>query len=176
MIYFVTFLLGVFNLFVESTSIVDAKEMLYKFILTSEENQQYRFFGKKIIKADKIGETGLSDTTTLFIEIFQGIEDSGPLIASGVLKIGFRDFSKQLDIMEILNTESKLEKMKWKVKFGKFFANVLWNTYSGIAECKYLDPNAPPRKKRPLKLGAAYPEVYKVTTDDNVRFQCTFIV
>ena len=153
-----------------STEIVDAKEMLYKFKLISAENETYRFDGKKIIKADKVGETGLTDTTTLFVDIYDGDEANVVSLATGVLKIAFRDFSKQLDTMEIINTESQMEKIKWKGKFGKFFASTLWHTYSGFSECTYLDPNAPPRKKRPLRLGNVIPVMYKVFTKDNVSF------
>lgn len=152
----------------DSKEIVDAKEMLYKFNLTSADNKTYRFDGKKIIKADKVGETGLTDTTTLFVDIYDGDEANVVSLATGVLKIAFRDFSKQLDTMEVINTESETEQIKWKAKFGKFFASTLWHTYSGFSECNYLDPNAPPRKKRPLRLGNAVPVMYKVFTNDNV--------
>lgn len=142
--------------------------MIYKFTLISSDNHRYRFFGKKIIKADRFGETGLTDTTTLFVEIFSDDNESSQIIASGVLKIGFKDFSQQLSSMEVINTESDLVRLEWTSKFGKFFAETLWHVYSGLAECKYLDPRSPPRKKRPLRLGNAVPIMYKVLTEDDV--------
>ena len=153
---------------VDSETIVDAKEMWYKFKLISAEGEHYRFVGKKTVKADKIGETGLSDTTTLYVDIFSGHEDDGYLVANGIMKIGLKDFSNQLNSMEVLNTQSSMEQLKWKAKFGKFFADTIWHVYSGLSECKYLDPNSPPRKKRPLRLGNTTPVVYKVITGDNV--------
>ena len=159
---------GVFDMFMVSATVVDAKEMCYTFKLMSAEHKRYRFVGTKIIKADKIGETGLTDTTTLFVDIFDGYDDDGHVVASGVMKVGLKDFSNQLGSMEIINIDSSMEKLKWKAKFGKFFADTIWHVYSGVSECKYLDPDSPPRKKRPLNLGNATPDVYKVVTGDNV--------
>ena len=153
---------------VDSETIIDAKEMSYKFELLSAEHNRYRFVGKKTIKADKVGETGLTDTTTMFVDIFDKNDDEGRLLASGIMKIGLKDFSNQLNSMEIINTNSSMEQLKWKAKFGKFFADTIWHVYSGLSECKYLDPDSPPRKKRPLKLGNATPIVYKVMTGDDV--------
>ena len=87
-----------------SETIIDAKEMLYKFELISFEHKRYRFFGKKTIKADKIGETGLTDTTTMSADIFDESDYEGRLLASGSMKIGLKDFSDQLNSMEIINT------------------------------------------------------------------------
>ena len=152
----------------DSKTVINAKEMLYKFLLASAEGKQYRFFGKKIIKADKVGETGLTDTTTLFVDIFDGHNEGGPIVASGVLKIGAKDFKNQLDSMEVINTDSTLVQIKWVAKFCNFFAKTIWRVYSGLAECTYLDPDSPPRMKRPLRLGNATPVIYKVLTEDNV--------
>ena len=159
---------GVFDMFMESSAVVDAKEMCYAFKLMSAEHKRYRFVGRKIIKADKIGETGLTDTTTLFVDIFDGYDDDGHVVASGVMKVGLKDFSNQLGSMEIINIDSSMEKLKWKAKFGKFFADTIWHVYSGVAECKYLDPDSPPRIKRPLNLGNVIPVLHKVVTGDNV--------
>ena len=161
---------GIFRFFSVSETIIDAKEMIYSFVLTSTSNEAYTFLGKKIIKAEQFGETGLTDCTTLFTNIYKGTEDAKTILATGVIKISFSDFSKQLQTLEVINTESAMEKIKWTTKFGKFFASSIWSTYSGFAECKYLDPNAPPRKRRLLRTGGVVPVTYKVITEDKVSF------
>ena len=57
------------------------------------------------------------------------------------------DFCKQLKTIEIINEESTMEKLKWKTKFGNFFSEELWNTYSGISDDNKFDPDASPREK-----------------------------
>lgn len=142
--------------------------MWYKCVLVSRDNKRYRLSGKKVIKSDRIGETGVSDTTTLFVDILEGEEENGMLIASGIMKISLADFAAQLNTLDVINTSSQLEQLKWTAKFGKFFADTIWHVYSGLADCNYLDPSSPPRKKRPLRLRNATPIVYKVLTGDNV--------
>ena len=160
---------GAFQLFSKSEEIVDAKEMLYNMSLSSVEGVDYYFHGQKVIKDDEFGETGLKDTTTLFTKIYKGENDQGRILAEGVLKMKPSDFYKQLKTIEIINTESTMEKLKWKTKFSNFFAKELWDTYSGISNNPKFDPDAPPRERRELKLDII-PEVHKCITEDKVRF------
>ncbi len=149
--------------------------MLYRFTLTSSTNESYYFFGKKIIKADHVGETGLVDTTTLFVDIKNSPDDSSAL-ATGILKISFKDFSRQLQTIEIINTKSDVEKLKWQAQFGNFFAKTLWQVYGSVTHCKIFDQTAPPRKKRTLNTNGITPEIHKVVTEDKVSFVFHFVV
>ena len=135
--------------------------------LNSVEGQDYYFHGFKIMKHDKVFETGIEDTMTLFTKIYKGANDQGHLLAEGILKLNVLDFYKQVKTIEIINTESKMEKLKWKTKFSNFFSKELWDTYSGISDDKKFDPDAPPREKRELKLDVL-PEVHRCITDDKV--------
>eukprot|EP00794_Sanderia_malayensis_P000596 gene596-1257_t len=164
---------GKFSIFADSKEIVEAKEMTYQFILTSSEDKTYYFYGRKIIKNDKFAETGLTDTTILFVNIHEGSSLSGSLLAKGELKIAFKDFYHQLRTLEIMNTNSEVEKLKWTAKFGKFFADTIWDTYSGISKKKDFDPNAPQRVKRPLKTNGVVPVICRVFTEDNVELRLT---
>ena len=162
---------GQFQLFSKSTEIVDAKEMLYSMSLTSIEGKDYYFHGQKIIKDDKLFETGLEDTTTLFTKIYEGDNDQGHLLAEGILKMKVSDCYKQVKTIEIINTESSMEKLKWKTRFSNFFSKELWDTYSGISEDKKFDPDAPPRERRDLNIDIL-PELHKCITEDKVGVQC----
>ncbi len=49
---------------------------------------------------------------------------------------------------------------------------MLWESYGGVlAGNAYFNPDAPPRKKRPLNAGA--PEVLFFQTEDNVTLRLT---
>ena len=144
--------------------------MIYDMVLTSEEGENYYFYGRKIVKDDQLFETGLEDTTTLFTKIYDGDNNNGSLLAEGILKIKFFDFMKQLKTLEIINTESTMEKLKWKAKFGEFFMKELWDTYSFISPSCKFDPDAPPRKKRELNIKIV-PKIYRCITEDKVGLQ-----
>ena len=160
-------MLGHFQLFSTSKDQVDTKEMVYKMTLTGDGGKRFSFEGVKYIHKDHFGETGLKDTTTLFVKVYQfgKKEPSG----TGTLYITAPNFAKQLATMEITNTDSRREKLQWMARFGAFFARTIWDVYGPVSSCdKYFNPDAPPRKKRPLKLRGCIPEVYHCTTEDNV--------
>ena len=137
-------------------------------VLRSEDNKQYFFHGHKELRSDGFTEIGIRDSTTLFVKIYEGENEKGNLIGEGTLSTKLSDFVKQLRTITVTNTESSIERMKWKFAFGKFFASSLWHTYSSLSSGSLLDSNAPPREKRELKLDGVVPEIYKVVTEDKV--------
>ena len=168
----ILFTLGHFQLFSTSEDRVDTKEMVYKMTLTGDGERRYSFDGVKYIHKDHFGETGLKDTTTLFVKIFQldkkdDKPDDEPL-GNATLYITALNFARQLETMEIINTHSKLERLKWMARFGAFFSKTLWHVYGPVSSDTYFNPDAPPRKKRPLKLNGCIPKVYNCTTEDKV--------
>ena len=169
MCLYLLFLLGHFQLFSTSKDRVDTKEMVYKMTLTGDGGRRYSFDGVKYIHKDHFGETGLKDTTTLFVKIFQ--LDKKELLGKATLYITAPNFAKQLETMEIINTNSKSEKLKWMARFGAFFSKTLWDVYGPVSRDKYFNPDAPPRKKRPLKLNGCIPKVYSCTTEDKVNLK-----
>ena len=162
------FLVGHFQLFSTSKENVDTKNMVYKMTLNGDGGRRFSFEGVKYVHKDHFGETGLKDTTTLFVKIFRlGKEE---LLGNATLYITAANFAKQLETMEIINTRSTREKLYWMARFGAFFAKTLWDVYGPVSSFdKYFNPDAPPRKKRPLKLRGCFPEVFNCTTEDKVK-------
>ena len=143
--------------------------MIYKMTLTGDFGRKFFFEGVKYVHKDHFGETGLKDTTTLFVTIFQ--HNKREPLGKATLYITAPNFAKQLATIEITNTNNKLEKLKWKTRFSEFFAKTIWNVYGPTSSCDvYFNPDAPPRKKRPLNLHGCIPEVYKCPTEDKVSY------
>lgn len=163
---------GHFQLFSTSKDYVDTKEMIYKMTLTGDFGRKFFFDGVKYVHKDHFGETGLKDTTTLFVTISQ--PSKAEPLGKATLYITAPNFAKQLATMEITNTNSKLEKLKWTTRFSEFFAKTIWNVYGPTSSCDvYFNPDAPPRKKRPLNLHGCIPEVYKCPTEDKFEVALT---
>ena len=105
------------------------KQMVYKMVLAAENNSFYSFHGIKKIHKDNFFEIGLSDTTVLFVNIYDGYGYEGDVVGTAVLYITLPNFSKQLATLEITHTKSVVEKMHWTAAFGGFFAKSIWNVY-----------------------------------------------
>ena len=74
--------------------------------------------------------------------------------------------------MKVLGASGLKESIAGLARFGKFFAGVLFDTYGGIlVPEKYFNPEAEPRKKRPLRAGP--PEVHHFQTQDGVTLRLT---
>lgn len=163
--------LGQFQLFRSSTDHVDTKEMVYKMDLTGDRGREYSFEGVKYIHKDHFGETGLKDTTTLFVKVYPRDKNEGEPLGRAILYITLSNFAKQLATIEITHTHSKREQLHWMSQFGVFFGKTLWDVYGPTSSCdKYFNPDATPRKKRPLKLNGCIPEMFNCITKDKVRY------
>ena len=74
--------------------------------------------------------------------------------------------------MKVLDASGPVERLKYQLKFGKVFAGALFETYGGIlSPPKYFNPDAPPRKVRPLRVSTQ--EIYWVETADHVHIRLT---
>jgi len=118
---------GVFNLFVREAG-TNAKKMKYDMKLSGKDNKVYFFSGFKDIQDNK-GFDLWSDTSVLFITIYDGPGSDSPVIGKGMLKIEINDFKAQLTTMKAVHAPNKVEGMKAVGKFGKLFAGNLWDTY-----------------------------------------------
>ncbi len=162
---------GVFNLFTIDPNIVGARQMRYSMIMDAESGQQYYMYGYKEIKDDSVLDIW-RDTTTLYITVHEGKDSNSPVLGKGILKIAPEDFAKQLTTMEVKNAPNKEVELKSLAKFGEFFAGALFQVYGGIfAKSTVFNPDAPPRKKRKLRVSA--PEIYPFTTKDGVDLRLT---
>ena len=119
---------GYFNLFVDHPNEPGTKNMKYRMKLTSETGDQFYFYGYKVLRGD-FGLDMWSDTTTLYIAVWEGEDDQGELLGKGILKIKPEDFMKQLTTMKATNAGSVADALKATAKFGAFFSRVLYRTY-----------------------------------------------
>lgn len=126
--YPITAIDGVFNLFVKDDAAGKVKLMKYGMKLNTREGSSFYFYGFKEIKDDK-GFDLWSDTTTLFITVFDGSDEHSPVKGKGILKIEMGDFIKQLQTMKAIHADNAKESLSSVSKFGKLFAGEVWETY-----------------------------------------------
>lgn len=123
---------GKFNLFVD-TSDDNRRKMLYRLFFRNSSGREMTLSGFKSIQ-DNIGPDIWADTTTLYVNVFEGRvqhpeESSSPRIASGMLKILPADFAVQLSTFRSYGP-SVSNRFAAFAKFGKLFAGSLWETYA----------------------------------------------
>jgi cholesterol oxidase len=145
--------------------------MFYRLPIRSQSGEKFFLFGKKIIKKGAL--TNLwRDTTTLYFTVYAGDNEHGAEVGEGVLHILPADFLKQLSTMQALNAQNKIEELRALIRFGVFFAGILYETYGSISIGRSaFNHQAEPRVKRRLKVSA--PEVYFFSTTDGVELRLT---
>ena len=162
---------GRFNLFVRDPESVDTYRMEYRMNLKSVEGDEYHFHGFKRIHDDP-GFDMWEDTTTLYVTLYEGDSDDGTTLGRGILKIQPRDFARQMQTIRIPNAHGMREQLQYTSRFGAFFGQTLFSVYGDtVAGQTYFDPEAAPRKQRPLRAGA--PEVYPLETEDGAGIRLT---
>ena len=119
---------GIFNLFVNTVADTPTKLMKYTMNIHSEEGKDYFFYGYKLINDDK-GFQLWKDTSTLYITIHDGADETSPVLGKGILVIEAADFAKQMTTMKVLNTSSAWESLKIMTAFGKYFSGSLYDIY-----------------------------------------------
>jgi cholesterol oxidase len=119
---------GRFNLFVKDATNADQKYMQYQMKLHTAEGKTYFFKGFKDVRDDP-GFDMWSDLSTLFITIFDGENESAPILGKGILHIEMADFAKQITTMKALNTKGIVNKSKGLLEFGKLFGGDVFDTY-----------------------------------------------
>ncbi len=162
---------GEFSLFIVDPDEVATRRMVYRMKMTAEDGKIYYFNGFKLVH-DQPGFDIWEDTTTLYITVHDGDRFNSPLLAQGILKIAPLDFMRQMSTLRVTNTNNLKQRLELTARFGYFFAGVLFDTYGGVfAKPVIFNPEAPPRKKRQLRVGA--PEVYFFKTSDSVQLRLT---
>lgn len=162
---------GVFNLFVDDPERIGARRMCYRMILTAEDGAHYYCSGFKSIHDDQ-GLDVWPDTTTLYLTVHQGDNETGPVLARGILTIAAPDFLKQLTTIEVIGATGVAQRLAATTRFGKFFAGSLFDVFGGVAApLERFGVTGPARKKRPLRVGT--PEIHPFRTDDGVQLRLT---
>jgi cholesterol oxidase len=160
---------GTFNLFVQDEQDAAIRYMRYRVVLQSAEGRQYFLDGHKVAH-DGPGFDVWKDTTTLFVDVYEGPGKVGTPLLKGVLRISPTDFAKQMTTMKVLNVPGRLDRLKWQARFGKFFAGSLFQVYGPLTGGgTALQPDSLPRTKRPLRAGP--PRVHDFTTADGVKLR-----
>ncbi len=160
---------GAFNLLVDDPERVEGRAMRYRMQLVTEEGRRYWFTGFKTIDDDR-GLDLWRDTTTLYVTVRE--TEAGPPLAKGVLTIHPQDFMIQMTTLKVPGAQDARQRLEATARFGRFFSGALFDVYGGVADgIDRLDPDAPPRKKRPLRVSA--PEIHAFTTDDDVQLRLT---
>ena len=154
---------GRFSLLSEDPDNLDTTNMIYEMDLTASDGRVWGFRGVKYVHDDR-GFDLWSDTTTLYVDLTPKTPTASERIR-GVLRIAASDFAKQLRTMGVVGTESRLQRLQTMVKFGRFFAGSLFETYADVfARPTVFDPKATPRKRRALRVDP--PEVHYFYTSD----------
>jgi predicted acylesterase/phospholipase RssA len=117
---------GVFNLFYPDGQ-PQMKLMVYE-LSFSHEGQVYYLAGKKEVRDDP-GFDLWTDTTTLFTQLHQGTDKSGPVVGAGILTLGVKDLLKLVSTVTVINAQSNTDKVATVAKFGQFFMGELWDSY-----------------------------------------------
>ncbi|WP_345816530.1 alpha/beta fold hydrolase [Paraburkholderia sp. PREW-6R] len=162
---------GTFNLFVVNESDVDERNMNYRMTLDTAEGRTFHLTGQKIIT--RTSPVNLwEQTNTLYAEIRDSVRADAPPIGTATLVITPENFLKQQRTLEVTNTPDLKTRLEWTLRFGKFFAGVLFTEYGGVAApLQYFDPHAEPRLKRALRAPA--PQVFYFDTRDGTTLRLT---
>jgi cholesterol oxidase len=119
---------GNFNLFIQEQDQNKTRQMRYRMHLTTEAGQTYYFEGFKQIHDDR-GFDVWSDTTTLFITVYDGDSSNSPILGKGILKIQPVDFIKQMTTLKVTNAANSTERLQALDRFSRFFAGTLSEVY-----------------------------------------------
>ena len=162
---------GEFNLFIIDPDMPETRLMRYRMKLTTEEGKVYGIDGRKFVHNGTSGNLW-HDVTTLYITVHAGACTDGPVIGKGILKIMPKDLQHQMRTLQVTNASTIGERLRTLARFGRFFAGDLFEVYGGVVGRQtYFHPDAAPRKKRPLRVGA--PEVHYFQTADDAQLRLT---
>ncbi|WP_392481097.1 GMC family oxidoreductase N-terminal domain-containing protein [Nostoc sp. C110] len=117
-----------FNLFVVQQGQQKTRQMRYRLHMMTQSGQRYYLKGFKQIHDDP-GFDVWSDTTTLFITVYEGDSENDPIVGQGILKIQPMDFIKQMTTMKVTNADTIGERLQAIDRFSRFFAGTLAEVY-----------------------------------------------
>jgi hypothetical protein len=118
---------GVFNLF-SPTDDPTMKYMVYELGFNASDGKPYYMAGEKKVKQGPMTEMWKA-TTTLYTQLHQGTDKSGPVVGAGILTLGMTDLLAMIPTMHATNAKSPTEAAETTARFGKFFLGEIWDTY-----------------------------------------------
>jgi hypothetical protein len=118
---------GVFSLFSinPKTGLI---QMTYAFRFTTSEANYY-VLGRKNIKHHSGRIDVFRDMTTLYTKVYQGEDDTGAVLAAGVIYFKFLNFVPLMIHMKVPGAHSFLETLSGKKAFAEFSIGVLKKEY-----------------------------------------------
>ncbi len=117
---------GVIRLF-HRTDNLGLKLMEYRLALR-QGTRDYCLAGQKEIRKRRLLHSW-SETTTLFCRLYEGPDAHGSAIGAGVLHLTLWEFLKQLSTFQVTNAPSAGVKAGALLRFGRFFAAELLDSY-----------------------------------------------
>jgi hypothetical protein len=118
---------GVFNLF-SPTGDTKMKYMVYELGFNASNGKPYYMAGHKDVKDAPLTDMWKA-TTTLYTQLHQGTDKTGPVVGAGVLTLGMTDLLAMIPTMHAVNAASPEQAAETVAKFGKFFLGEIWETY-----------------------------------------------
>src|SRR2546423_12270432 len=106
---------GVFNLFSPSDD-PDLRLMVYEWPAIHQ-GRHYYFAGRKNVRHHPLRDAW-SDTTTLYVQVHEGTNTSGALVASGILKLSMSDFVRMLTTFKAVEPKTPADSVRALTKFG----------------------------------------------------------
>ncbi|KST66741.1 alpha/beta fold hydrolase [Mastigocoleus testarum] len=163
---------GDFRLFVvNSNDSVKTKRMEYFLKAIAESGKIYNLEGYKLIHDDGVLDLW-SDTTTLYISIYECDTFKRSLVGKGILNIHLQDFLRQMSTLRITNAKNIKQYLQLTTRFGRFFAGELFDIYGKIfTRPTVFNPDAPPRQKRKLRVDA--PQIHYFEARDGAQLRLT---
>jgi cholesterol oxidase len=122
---------GEFNLFVQDPEHANTRQMRYRMKMTTNEGRIYYFYGFKVIHDDP-GFDAWADNTTLYSTLYDGDSENSPILGRGIIVITPEDFTRQLTTIQVTHAANLEEQLAAKLRFGRFFTGVLFDTYAGL--------------------------------------------
>jgi cholesterol oxidase len=151
---------GRFHLLNNDPTRLETRTMVYAMTLVGADGRRWAFRGVKVVHDDR-GPDLWSDTTTLDVTIHG--DDGAELRAT--LRISIADFARQVRTLATTHARSATDALLARVRFGRFFFGSLFDIYGDVfARPTAFDPDAPPRKRRPLRAGP--PEIHPFRASD----------
>jgi cholesterol oxidase len=120
---------GLFNLF-SPTGNPRRKLMMYE-LGFDVSGKSYYVAGHKEVQDDP-GFDLWRDTTTLYTRLHEGRDASGPILGSGVLRLGPADLMRLIATVHATNVHSIVEQARTVAQFGRFFLGELWEMYAKV--------------------------------------------
>lgn len=117
---------GAFSLFTPTKN-PKLKLMVYE-LAFQHQGQDYYLAGRKEVEDGPVWNLW-RDTTTLYTQLHQGRDKTGPVVGAGVLTLGVGDLMRLLSTVNVMHAPPGLGQAKAVASFARFFLGELWDTY-----------------------------------------------